>query len=111
MQILNQIPITEPILSKPAGAALIVVLIALFLMTLFFASECTNAANILGITCTTLFCLCLVALLVGSCKKKPTGRYQYECLIDDKTSYTEIYDKYEVVGQRGEIWVLEDKEE
>ena len=39
----------------------------------------------------------------------PTGRYQYECTIDDGASFTDIMNNYIVVEQRGDIWVLEDK--
>ena len=39
-----------------------------------------------------------------------TGHYRYECIIDDSVSITEVYDKYKVIEQRGDIWVLEDKE-
>lgn len=41
----------------------------------------------------------------------PTGRYRYECTIDDDVSFTDILEEYDVVEQRGEIWVLEDKED
>ena len=111
MQILNQIPIMEPILSAKAGFVLCITVVVLFVMALWFASNNTKASNCLGILCAFLFCLCMAGLLVGSCKKKPTGRYQYECLIDDETPYAEIYNKYDVVDQRGSILVLEDKEE
>lgn len=40
-----------------------------------------------------------------------TGRYEYEAIISEDVSFTELYEKYEVVEQRGEIWVLKDKEE
>lgn len=40
----------------------------------------------------------------------PNGEYQYEVLIDDTTAFTEITEKYNIVDQRGEIFVLEDKE-
>ena len=36
---------------------------------------------------------------------------QYEVTIDDTVSFTELNDKYEVIEQRGKIWILEDKEE
>lgn len=44
-------------------------------------------------------------------KRVPTGRCQYEATIDDTVSFTELNDKYKVIGQRGKIWILEDKEE
>ena len=43
--------------------------------------------------------------------EKPTGRYRYEATIDESVSITEIYDRYKVVDRRGDIWILEDKEE
>ena len=38
-----------------------------------------------------------------------TGRYYYECVIEDTASFNEIMDTYEIVDQRGDIWVLKDK--
>ena len=111
MQILNQIPIMEAILSERADLALCITVVVLFVMALFFVSNNTKVFNCLTILCTFLFFCVLVGLIVGNCKKKPTGRYQYECLIDDETPCADIYDKYDVVDRRGEIWVLEDKEE
>lgn len=111
MQILNQIPIMEPILAAKQELALCILIVVLFVMALWFASNNTKATSCLAILCTFLFCLCLAGLLVGSCKQKPTGRYQYECLIDDETPCAEIYDKYDIVDRRGKIWILEDKEE
>ena len=39
-----------------------------------------------------------------------TGKNQYKVLIDDSVSFNEIAEKYEIVGQDGEIYILEDKE-
>lgn len=38
-----------------------------------------------------------------------TGEYRYECTIDDSVSYNDIVKNYEIIEQRGDIWVLEDK--
>lgn len=38
-----------------------------------------------------------------------TGRHYYECVIEDTASFNEIMDTYEIVDQRGDIWVLKDK--
>lgn len=43
--------------------------------------------------------------------EKDTGRYQYEAIIDESVSMTEVYEKYKVVKQKGKIWILEDKED
>lgn len=111
MQILNQIPIMEAILSARANLALCITVVVLFVIFLLFASNDTKVSNCLTILCAFLFFCVWMGLIVGNCKKKPTGRYKYECLIDDKTPYAEICDKYDVVDRRGEIWILEDKEE
>ena len=41
----------------------------------------------------------------------PTKRVEtrYECAIDDTTSFIEIMENYDVVGRRGDLWILEDK--
>lgn len=36
-----------------------------------------------------------------------TGRYRYECVIEDTASFNEIMNTYEIVEQRGDIWVFE----
>lgn len=41
---------------------------------------------------------------------EPSGRYRYECTIDESVSMTEVYERYDIIEQRGDIWVLEDKE-
>lgn len=38
-----------------------------------------------------------------------SGRYRYECTLDDNIQFSDIGSKYDVVEQRGYIWVLEDK--
>ena len=43
-------------------------------------------------------------------KSKNTGRYKYEATINKDVSFTEVYKKYDVVKQKGDIWVLKDKE-
>ena len=43
-------------------------------------------------------------------KSKHTGRYKYEATIDDEVPFIEVYKKYDVVKQKGNIWVLKDKE-
>ena len=65
-----------------------------------------------------IFALCFIACFVGTivfgCTdmfKVKTDRIQYECTIDDSASFTEIASKYNIVEQRGEIWVVEDKDD
>lgn len=41
----------------------------------------------------------------------PTDRYHYEATIDDDVTFTELYEKYEIIEQKGEIYILKDKPE
>ena len=36
-------------------------------------------------------------------------RQRYECILDSNVSFVELYEKYDVIEQRGDIWVLEEK--
>ena len=40
----------------------------------------------------------------------PTGKYKYEVTIDKSVPMTEFYEKYEIIEQRGEIFVIKEKE-
>lgn len=53
----------------------------------------------------------LALLVIGTWEPQvETGRNRYEVTIDEDISITEIYSKYDVIEQRGKIWILEDKE-
>lgn len=56
----------------------------------------------------SIVCLMFVQPVVPEVK---TGRYRYEVTIDESVSFNDIYEWYEIVEQRGDIWVLEEKEE
>lgn len=47
-----------------------------------------------------------LALALSQAKKVET---RYECTIDDTASFIEIMENYDVVGRRGDLWILEDK--
>ena len=53
---------------------------------------------------------CITMCIVDLEKSKNTGRYKYEATIDEDVPFTEVYKKYDVVKQKGDIWVLKDKE-
>ena len=40
----------------------------------------------------------------------PTGQYEYQILIDDNEDFKKIYDKYEIIDAKGEIYIIRDKE-
>lgn len=55
-----------------------------------------------------LICI-LIAIGVWE-PKVETDRYRYEATVGDYIRFSDVYEKYDVVERRGEIWVLEDKE-
>ena len=54
------------------------------------------------------FCLMILGLLYVP-KKTPTGRYEYKVILDESYPATELYENYEVIGQDGKIWIIQDK--
>lgn len=58
-----------------------------------------------------LFLITYIVIGAADLKKsKNTGRYKYEATIDENVPFIEVYEKYDVVKQKGDIWVLKDKE-
>lgn len=55
-----------------------------------------------------LISVCAI-VLISQFRWRANERNQYECIIDDSVSINEVYENYNVIEQRGKIWVLEDK--
>ena len=54
-----------------------------------------------------------IVLSINVCTKSQsihTGRYRYEVTIGDSVSFEDLIERYNIVDQRGKIYVLEDKE-
>lgn len=52
----------------------------------------------------------IVFLLAYDEFRIPSGEYQYEIIVDDTVSFTDMTEKYNIIEQRGEIFVVEEKE-
>ena len=52
----------------------------------------------------------LVILIFGCGAMVGTGRYEYEVTIDKSVDFIDIYENYDIIEQRGNIWVIQDKE-
>lgn len=109
--ILNQTEIMEP---TPLAVTVIVTLmiIAAISCIAFFIAEYVMASItcpvILGfISISSLVTVLIIAVLSP---KHLTG-YEYEVTIDENVSMKEVYERYEIVEQRGDIWVLRDKDD
>ena len=112
MTILNQYEILES--TTPIWWSIIeIVLIISFVIAFIASISTTNASTVkplilIFVAFVTIIWSLIVYQIVNK-ENVPTGRYQYECIIDDGASFTDIMDNYIVVEQRGDIWVLEDK--
>lgn len=51
-----------------------------------------------------------MAITDANVVKTDTGRYEYKVLIEDGVEMKEFYERYNVIEQDGEIWIIEDKE-
>lgn len=106
MTILNQTAIMQTPLWLPIAG----IVFAVLGMTLFIIGLATNKLKII-ISSLPILLLTLFICILGDVYKVPTGRYRYECTVDPKTSISEIYDNYKVAERRGDLWILEDKDE
>ena len=59
----------------------------------------------------SLLAMIAIPIIVITSKShwRTNERNQYECIIDDSVSINEVYEKYNVIERRGDIWVLEEK--
>lgn len=106
--VLNQ----EMIMCTPgwANVAMIVCLIGMFVF-LVVCLISNNACITISFGIATIACLLFLMFGPAVISDVPTGRYRYEVTIDESVSFNDIYERYEIVEQRGDIWVLEEKEE
>lgn len=102
-------------LTKTAPVVDIIFIVFLFLTVISFigiiATPITHE-NI-GIVCCVIMLLSVIGIFVcGALFDRctvPNGKYQYEILIDDNVTFNEVTEKYNIIDQRGEIFVVEEK--
>lgn len=84
----------------------VVCIVALVLML----NSNDTGVPIFGTIC--LLAMIAMPIIIGISKShwRTNERNQYECIIDDSVSINEVYENYNVIERRGDIWVLEDKE-
>ena len=110
--ILNSIDITRIDGGWLVGVSL---LAFCFLMFLIWCLELIRIGEWYAVIPGIIGAICFIAFIYVTGPSvnatKPTGKYEYEVLLSEDVSFTELYKKYEVVEQRGKIWVLKDKED
>ena len=94
-----------------ASISAVMAIISIIFIAAFTQTYHDTASILSMILCVCFFIAGIVfAVIDDTYNCEPTGRYRYEVIIDDSVKMTELYDNYNVVEQRGNIWVLEDKE-
>lgn len=107
MEILNQYPVMEPVISLWVVVVLICFACISLLMAILALQE---RVWVLGFSLVALSLVLGGILFYGSAKRE-SGRNRYECLIDDTVSFVEVAENYDVISRRGELWILEDRDE
>ena len=51
----------------------------------------------------------VILCIIISIYKTPTGKNKYEVILEKDYSAIELFSKYNIIEQHGDIWVLEDK--
>lgn len=92
--------------------ALIFLLIGAIINTAnLLLSDDTKQCILYGIFTITLLALSIVVIVTMDKDREANKHNQYECLIDKSVGMEDVYEKYTVIERRGDIWVLEDKEQ
>lgn len=105
MTIVNQYPVMVerfPVLVN--FLTILGIAICSYILVLSLANKSWSAVIISGCFVAS-FCI----LLFLGVEKRESGRNRYECLIDGTTPFVEVSENYDIVGRRGDLWILEDK--
>lgn len=108
MTIVNQYPVMEPVIS-PWVFLVLICFVSISLLIAFWLFQ--KRTWVLGFSLVVLALILCGICCYGLFAKVESGRNRYECLIDDTVPFVEVAETYDVVSQRGDLWILEDKDE
>ena len=109
MTILNTYPVLcEGLLGGIGVFVAIVCFICIFIFLNCAMEYGSTACGILSLVCIILCFAGFITFVVDD--DHPTGKYRYEILLDDLYPASKLNENYDVIEQRGEIFVIEDKE-
>lgn len=89
--------------------ALALGVICITALILMLTSNDETGVIIFGIISLVAMIATPIIIIASKTHWRTNERNQYECIIDDSVSINEVYENYNVIERRGEIWVLEDK--
>ena len=107
----NRTEVMEP---TPLAVKVIAILtiISLISCIAFFIVYITMVSNVCPVILAFISISSLVAVFfIGALSPKHLTGYEYEATINENVSMKEVYERYEIVEQRGDIWVLRDKKD
>ena len=108
--ILNTIELTG---TSPGAFVTLVITGLLFLILMSCAEPINPKADglvIFLIASSAIAFLVCMGIMVYQSENRKTGELQYEVTIDDTVSMTEFNKKYEIIEQRGDIFVVKERE-
>lgn len=117
MEILNKTPINGSLWDN--YLILSIMMVFLFISILGFILGCSPFGSIrdkISTVCMWITVIGVVGSSVWMLLNKiipgvPTDRYKYEVKISNTTTFKEVTDNYKIIDNRGQIWVLEDKDD
>lgn len=117
MEILNKIPLTNPICNNSLILFFLVGFACIGLLGIIFGTA--PFGTIRDKISTFIMWISVIGLIGGIIwltinsiiPGEPNGRYRYEVKISDSTTFKEVTDNYKIIKNRGEIWTLEDKDD
>ena len=116
MTILNTITLTKAapwvIYSAIACVVCIVLGFALSFILCGRSVVCDKIAGFCAVIAVISFFAAFVLAALSDTEKftVPNGKYHYEVIFDEDVTFNEINEKYIIIEQRGEIFVVEEKE-
>ena len=110
MEILSQTEIIEQVGGWPQAVVMVMFIVIFATTSCFFAF--TLDLDTFGIICGLVVAFIVLFLTMGiwAPKDTPTGRYEYKVILDETYPATQLYEEYEVIGQEGKIWIIQEKE-
>ena len=109
MTVLNTVELTRQSLFPfiIAAGLLLSIFVSVFLM-----NNIKNRFVSAIFGCYSLVAAAGLCVMIIACSEfqVPNGKYRYEILIDDEVAFSEVIEKYNIIEQRGEIFVVEEKE-
>lgn len=95
------------------GIVFLALAIVFLICEIWYFSNYTFLNDPFDIIVVVCLAISILAFVFGSIYKRtePTGQYMYEAFIDDSVGIKEIYERYEIVDAKGDIYILKDKED